>query len=524
MRCTWVPALLVFVLASIAPATGPTTLLAAQPAAAPGAGAPKVLRMGVSADPRDLDPQSFGESVSSSIILHIHNTLFELDKNFTPVPALAESAQVSADGLTWTIKLKKGIKFHDGTPFTAGAVKAVVDRTLSDKPPVRSAMIGRNDLASARVVDDYTAEIKTKKPLGPFLYMLAGPAWAINSPAAFKKYGDQATKHPVGTGPYRFVEWKPNEQIVLERNPDYWGPKPYYDQLIYRIIPEAGTRVALLETGEVDLAVNIPPTELPRLEQNAKLTAQAVKLNRIMYIGINCQLPYLSDKRVRQAFNYAVDKRAIIKGIVRGLGEEAVSPIPRLNGGFAEAGKYAYDPAKAKQLLAEAGVSRDFKVSLWIPQGRYFQGEAIGQAVANYLREVGINVGDQVLEYGTYNTVSRKPFGESQVQMYLLGWSSDNLDADIALTPVFHSSQWPPTGPNRGFYKNPQVDQLLDTARATTDAKRRNDLYAQAQKIIWDDAPWIFLLDMQNPIAYRKGITGLSMWPTEILDLRQAKE
>ena len=227
---------------------------------------------------------------------------------------------------------------------------------------------------------------------------------------------------------------------------------------------------------------------------------------------------------MRQAFNYAVDKRAIIKGIVRGLGEEAVSPIPRLNGGFAEAGKYAYDPAKAKQLLAEAGVSRDFKVSLWIPQGRYFQGEAIGQAVANYLREVGINVGDQVLEYGTYNTVSRKPFGESQVQMYLLGWSSDNLDADIALTPVFHSSQWPPTGPNRGFYKNPQVDQFLDTARATTDAKRRNDLYAQAQKITWDDAPWIFLLDMQNPIAYRKGITGLSMWPTEILDLRQAKE
>lgn len=185
------------------PATDASQPSAGEPStdASPAPG-PKELHVGVQVEPRDLDPQNFSASVSHSIVLHVHNTLFELNKDLEPVPSLAESAEVSDDGLTWTIKLKEGIQFHDGTPFTADAVKAIVDKTLGDNPPIRSSFIGRNDLESATVIDDHTVEIKTKQPVGPFLYMLAGPAWAINSPAAYEKYGEDATKNPVGTGPY----------------------------------------------------------------------------------------------------------------------------------------------------------------------------------------------------------------------------------------------------------------------------------------------------------------------------------
>jgi ABC-type transport system substrate-binding protein len=497
---------------------------AAPPTAVPPTPVPKVLNIAVPIEPVDLDPQNFSESIAHSIILHTHNGLFKYNKDLQPVPDLAESAEVSADGLTWTIKLKKGIKFHDGTPFTADAVKYIVDWTIGDDPPIRSAFVGRADLESARVIDDYTVEIKTKQPVGPFLQMLAGVAWAINSPAAYEKFGEEANKHPVGTGPYRFVEWKPGEYIVLERNTEYFGPQPYYDRLVWRFVPEPTTRVTLLETGEVDMVVDVPVSEISRLQQNPNLAVESVKLNRMIYIAINNQREYLNDPRVRKAMNLAVDKQAIIKGILQDLGRQADSPVPSLTWGYAPAGQYAYDPAEARKLLAEAGVPEGFKVKLWVPQGRYFQDKAIGEAVANYLRDVGIDVDFQVFEWGAYLASIRKPLEEAQHDLYLLGWASETMDADLALTGVLHSSQWPLAGANRGFYKNSQVDDLIDQARRTIDPETRKQLYAEVQKMILDDAPWIFLHEMQTVIAYRKEITGVYMWPTEPLDLLEAKE
>ena len=506
---------------TVQPTAAPTAT-AVLPTPVPPTPVPKVLRVAVTTEGLNMDPQNY--YMSETVICHIHQGLFKLDKNLVPQPLLAESATVSDDGLTWTIKLKKGIIFHDGTPFTADAVKAIVDKTLGDEPPTRSSFIGRSELESAQVLDDYTVEIKTKNPVGSFLCTLSGPAWFINSPAAYEKYGEEAGNHPVGTGPYRLVEWVKDEQVILERNPDYWGTtQPYYDRLIFKVVGEDSTRVALLEAGEVDAIAQVPPSEIPRLEQDPNIVMDVANLNRILYIAINCQLPYLDDVRVRQAMNYAVDKQAIVASIVGGLGEEAISPVPRLTWGHAEVGRYSYDPAKAKQLLTEAGVPARLEVSIWVRQGRYFQGEEVAEAVANYLRDVGLKVTVDILEGGIFNESVRKPFGESEVVMYELGWVASNMDADLALTPLFHSSQWPPTGANRGFYENPKVDELLDLARITVDLEERKALYEAVQRVIWDEAPWIFLHYMKLPNAHRKGITGLFMWPTERWDLLEAR-
>jgi peptide/nickel transport system substrate-binding protein len=490
----------------------------------PPTAAPKVLTIAVPTEPTQIDPINFSESIAHSLILHTHNGLFKFDSDLNPVPDLAESAEVAADGVTWTIKLKQGIKFHDGTPFTADAVKYVVDWVLSDNPPIRAAYAGRNDLDSATVIDDYTVQIKTKKPLGAFLQMLASPAWYINSPAAYEKYGDQASLHPVGTGPYKFVEWNPGEDIVLERNTDYFGQQPYYDKLIWRFVLEPTTRVTLLETGEVDVVVNVPASEMSRLEDNANLVVEPVMLGRMIYIAIHCQRPYLDDVRVRQALNYAVDKEAIVKGILQGLGRVADSPIPSLTWGYSPVGEYPYDPDKARQLLADAGVPEDFTIKLWVPEGRYFQDKEVGEAVANYLGEVGLNVDFQVFEWGAYLSSIRKPIEEAEHDLYLLGWSSDTLDADHALSGVLDSAQWPLAGANRGFYKNETVDAMLEEARTSVDPAQRMAMYADISKMIWDDAPWIFLHEMETVIAYRKGITGIWMQPAEPLDLTGARE
>jgi peptide/nickel transport system substrate-binding protein len=510
--------------AALAATAVPPTTAPAAPTDVPPAAEPSVLRIGVASEPRDLDPQNFSESTSHSILLHVHNTLYELNKELIPVPALAESYELSEDQLTWTFKLKSGINFQDGTPFTAEAVKAIVDKSIGPEPPTRASFMPAADLDSATAIDDYTVEIKTKRPIGPFLYMLSGPAWSINSPAAYEKYGEEATKNPVGTGAYQFVEWKPGEYLVLERNPDYWREEPFYDRLEYYFVPEDATRVALLESGDLDVITNVPPTELPRLEEDPDLDVEIVELNRILYIAINNLLPYLDDPRVRQAMNYAVDKQAIIDSIVGGLGEVANSPVPRLTFGHVPVGEYPYDPDKARSLLAEAGVPDDFEVDLWLPQGRYFQGEAVGQAVANYLREVGLNVNDEVIEYGTFNASIRLPPEESKAQMYMLGWAASSLDAEMALKSPLTTSDWAPNGANRGFYSNPKVDELIDDARATMDLEKRKGLYGEAEKLIWDDAPWIFTHFMKIPIAYRHGITGIHVWPVEPIDVREAKE
>lgn len=495
--------------------------------ATPGLPAPvasKILRVATATEPIDLDPQDFSESTAQSIISLVHNKLFVLDRQLNPVPELAESYKSSPDRLTWTLKLKRGIKFHDGTPLTAQAVKAIVDKTVGDKPPIRASFVGRPDLESARLVDDYTVEIKTKNPLGAFQRMMAGPAWAINSPAAYERYRERATKNPVGTGPYRFVQWSPGELIELERNPDYWGPPVYYDRIVFQFVREPATRVALLTTGQVDLITNVPPTDMPRLSRMANLTVNTIDLNRNIFIAINAQRLYLSDKRVRQAMNLAVDKQAIIKGVLQGLGIEATSPIPRLTWGHAGVGQYAYDVAKARQMLAEAGVPKGHRVKFWVPQGRYFQDKAIGEAVNNYLKELGLDMDFQVMEYGTYIASIRKVRAEAQHDLYLLGWAATNLDADLALTSVFHSSEWPLRGSNRGFYANPRVDQLIDQGRRTVNPELRKRVYAEAQRLIWDDAPWIFLHEMKDVVAHRRQIAGVFVWPHETLDLTQARE
>jgi len=482
----------------------------------------KVLTIAIPTEPVNLVPQQYSEATAVSIIFHVCNGPLKYDEHYNIVPDLAEWVKVSEDGLTWTIKLKEGIKFHDGTPLTAEAVKYVVDMVTGDNPPIRSSCVGRPELKSARIISDYVVEIKTKHPLGPFREMLTGEAWRLNSPAAIEKYGwDEANRHPVGTGPYRFVEWRSGEYIMLERNPDYFGKQPYYDRLVWKFVPEAATRIAMLENGEVDVIRDIPGLEVPRLQSNPDITVKAAEPNRVMYIAINCQRPFLNDQRVRQALNYAVDKDAIINGILRGIGKKSLSPLVSTKWGYVPAGEYPYDPDRARQLLAEAGVPPGFKVKLWVPSGRYYQDKTVGEAVANYLRAVGLDVDFQVFEWGTYLGMIRKPVEEAQHDLYMLGWN--DVTSDLALTPILDSRQWPMIGTNRGYYKDAAVDALLDAGRRCVNEEDRKQIYARVQKIVWEDAPWIFLYEQTPLFAYRKGITGIYLNSTDGLILLNAR-
>jgi peptide/nickel transport system substrate-binding protein len=501
------------------------TLILALGVAAPAVAQPAgTLVVGLVAEPVNLDPAQVTDLNSNRVGRRIAETLVTFpDESTQIVPGLAESWAVSKDGLRYTFKLRKGVSFHDGTPLDAEAVKFSIDRQVNPEHPFNKlgkypfANFFFGNIKAVEVVDPLTVEFVLKEPRASFLAVLTAGAASIVSPTAVRKYGQDYALTPVGTGPFKYASWERGQRVVLEKNPSYWRFPLKLDRVIYRPIVEDQARLTELLTGALDLIVGTPPDYVGQLEANPKVTLLKQVGAHVWYLGINNQKKPFDDKRVRQALNYAVNKDAIVRDVLKGTGSLSVGPVlPKTWGADGGLKPYPYDPERARKLLADAGYPGGFTTTLWVPEsGSGMQSPvAMSTVIQSNLKAVGVNVSMQTMEWGAYLAKLRS----KEQELFALSWMAGNEDPDMVMYPLLHSSQWTPNGPNRALYKNEKFDEILHQARLTTDEKKRADLYRQAQRILVDDAPWIFVDHEIQTAAHAKRVQGFKLHPS--FDLR----
>ncbi len=487
--------------------------------AAPAAPPPQrggALLVGSGTDATTLDGHLYTDAPTATIMEHITETLFELTAEGKVRPRLALSQSVSPDGRTWTMRLRTGVRFHDGTAFDAEAAKFNLDRILN--PATRAPwrfLIDR--VTSITVVDASTIRLATNAPFAPLLAHLTHSGTAMQSPTAIARLGADYFRQPVGTGAFKFKEWVRGDRITVSRNDDYWGDKAFLDEVQFRVIPDDGARLAALEAGSLHVAVRVPPREIERLKTSQTLTVQIDTSLRTIYVAFNVSRPPFNDKRLRQALNHAVNKRAIVASALNGTARVSDAPIAPNVEGYSAIQTYDWDIERAQALLREAGFSRDrpLRAVFHHPTGRYIRDAEIAASIQGLARRAGIELELRTLEFGAYIALTARPKEQNDIQMYMLGWGTVTGDADYGLYALFHSSQFPPVGFNRGFYQNARVDALLDQGRTTVDQSARDRIYADAMKIIMDDAAWIFLHSESQVTGIRGTAQGVIVHPGE---------
>jgi peptide/nickel transport system substrate-binding protein len=502
-------------------------LLAVAVASVAVAAPPKdAMVVGLLAEPVTMDPPQITDLNSTRVIKRMFEGLTAQELGtYKIVPGLAQSWDISKDGLTYTFHLRPNVKFHDGTPLTAEAVKFCFDRQLNDQGPFYDTgtypyvkgFLG--NVAGVEVVNPGTVQIRLKSPLTPFLQYLAHHSLYIYSPEALKKWGKDVVKHPVGTGPFKLESWEPGVRVVLTRNDQYWGGAPKIRQAIYVPIIEAQARLSAIKTGEIDMTMDVPPDSLQDLRKDPDVVVAEANSSAVWYVALNTRHPALKDKRVRQALNYAVQKDAIIRDILKGTAIVATTPLSPVYGPYHEdkTVRYPYDPEKAKALLKEAGYASGFDVTFFVPEsGSGMQSPVeMGTVIQANLAAVGVRAKIQTMEWGAY----LKKYLDSP-DMAEMSWNPSIGDPDHMMYMLLSSDRFPPAF-NAGYYQNPRVDELLRKGRTTIDDRERVPLYKEAQRLVMEDAPWIFVDHGKQVIVYRKRVQGFKLHPNFDLVLTQ---
>jgi peptide/nickel transport system substrate-binding protein len=485
------------------------------------------LTVAIGIDPDTLDPAAQTTTTASQIVDMMVERLYTMDANGATQPQLASDVpKVSSDGLTYTVPLRTGVKFTDGTPFNAAAAKQGLDRllnpgTFKTQPGVLSV------IDNLTATDDKTLTIKLKSAFAPFVAALTQTNAAILSPASLTQQGNTAAqvKVPVGTGPYVMKERVNGDHITLTANKDYWGSqKPNYDTQNIKIVPDDPSREALIRSGGADVIISPPLSDLPALSQDSNLKVLKAKSDRtlqIIFNTVSTSQPLLQKPEVRQALNYAVNKDEIIKNVMFGNAVALDAPMSKTLFGYCSVGSYNFDPAKAKSMLQAAGAS-GMTIKLGSPTGRYPQDIKVATALASYLHDVGINVqGPQTSDWPTYLGKVNVPPAQAAFDAHFLGWAPAYLDASQQFEQ-FRPDRIPPKGLETSYYSNQKVTDLVNQAAGEVDQQKRKDQYCQASKQVWQDAPWIFLYNQSFPIVYTAKVTGVSAFPNEKFDTRFA--
>jgi len=487
-----------------------TAYASAQGTPAPSPNA--ALTIGIGVDLDTVDPAQQTTTTVQNVIDYGLEKLVAFDTQGKLKPMLATSWETSKDGLTLTLHLRQGVKFHDGTPFNAEAAAFSLDRLIGGKVKVPIGA-GFKSIKSIEAVNPTTLAIHLKQPDPNLLPNLSITTASIFSPASATKDGNTPTNivHPVGTGPYQFTRWNKGSEVVYTRVDDYWGQKPYYKTVSFKVIPEANSREAGLLAGQLDVIMNPPVTDLTALSNSPAVKLLKAPSDRSVFIAINVTKPPFDNEKVRQALNYAVDKESIIKNVMFDAVNPMDSPFPSSLTGYCKVGSYKYDPAKAKQLLAEAGV-KDLKVTLATPTGRYIQDSQFAQAVSGYLRKVGIEANVRTMDWPSYVTGIQQK--DAPFELHVLGWAPGALDGPTQLQ-MFTGATQPPKGLNTSFLADPAIDKLTAEAALNLDDASRSQQLCQIQKDVWQRAPWIFLWSQTLVLAHNSKITGVSYVPNE---------
>ncbi len=483
-------------------------------------GSPKTggrLIWGRGGDSVSLDPAVPTDSESYIVVANIYEGLVRYKDDSTDVePALATSWETSADGLQWTFHLRKGVRFHDGTPLNAAAVVTSCMRQLDPAHPYYRNNFGYTSItyrnvARAEALDDHTVRIHLQRPYAPFLYNMAMYFVApVISPAALEKWGDGVERRPVGTGPFKFVEWIADDRIILARNEDYWDKPPYLDELIFKTIINNQNRLLALETAGIDGMEGVDPDTVRKIEKSRDLRVVAKTGMNVGYMAMNTDKKPFDDVRVRRAVNHAINKTNLIKLLYQGLAVPAKNPFPPSIWGYNDAIEdYDYNPEQARALLADAGLENGFDTTLWsmtLPRPYLPQPEKTANAIKANLAAVGIRA--RIVSHEWKDYVRRVSDGEHD--MALLGWTGDNGDPDNFLYILLDKDNAVrPKSSNRAFFRDETLHDLLIRAQQLTDKEERSSLYMRAQQVIHDQAPWVPLAHAFRLIAVRNNIHGV---------------
>lgn len=474
-----------------------------------------------------LDPHNVSDTNAISATSGMYETLVTFDENQEMTGGLAKSWEVYDDSLTYTFHLQEGVKFHDGTDFTAQSVIDNINRVTDPANNLsrrRLFIVTDSDgnessrIASMEATDDTTLVITLADAYNIFLNKLT--QFMIISPAALEEYGNDILYHPCGTGPFVYSEWTEGDHTTMVKNDDYWQGAPSVDSVTIREVPESGSRTAMLQTGEADMIYPMSSDQITAVSGNEDITVSTGTSNIMRYVTLNMDVEALSDIKVRQAMNYAIDKDAYIQLMYSGYGLPATSCVPSCISYYQEQTAYTYDVEKAKSLMEEAGYADGFKLTLW---GDNTTQEIKGMTfIQQQLAQIGIEVEVVPMEPATVSDKIYVDKEEAEINMWYVNWSASDRSFDSSVRALLHSSMMPPTSANTAYYNNSEFDNLLDQALATADTAELENLYGQAQEVAWNDCPWLFLGNDQLIYATKSYLSGANVLPDGALNFKNA--
>lgn len=509
------------------------------------------LTLAMPSDAVSMDPHGSNDVPSEQIRDTIYEPLLTQDENFEIVPVLAEEYE-QIDDTTWEFKLREGVTFHDGSEFNAEVVKANIERVKDiAKASPRSFLLDM--VSEVNIIDDYTVELVTEYPFAPLANNLTHGAGKMiskdlidadyqqaldeaGSELSLEEYyelraeggdeheavaneissfvGQLVESEPVGTNYFKFESRSPGEQTAVVRNDDYWGDTALLDGVNFKVVSEPGSRIAELESGSSDAILATLSSNIERVDSNEDVTLLRNDSVSIDYIGFNTEKEPFNDPRVRQAITHAFDSEAVLEGVYNGSGTPAEAPLaPGVLGYSEDLEGLDYNMERAQELLDEAGVE-DLTINLMVNDDNPERVD-----VALWLQEslstLGITVNVEQVEWGAYLAAT----GAGEHDMFILGWSNSTGDPDNGISPLFHSDNIGDTG-NRSFYNNPELDSILDEARQSTEESEREQLYMDAQQILVDEAPAIFIRHGENLNAHGNHVEGFEGDAYNIFDFR----
>ena len=472
----------------------------------------KSLTIALESDPTNIDPR-FGTDVNSYRVWQLtSNGLVQKDPNANLIPDLAERWE-NPDDKTYIFHLKHGVKFHDETEFTADDVKYTFE-TILDPEMKSPRAAGFKKIEQIEIIDPYTIKFTLSEVYSPFLLEMVQPI--IPKKATEELGGKKYTESIIGTGPFKFVEWTHDEQIVFEANPECFEGAPKVDNIVFKMIPDDTVRFLELRQGGVDFVQNaIPPDMVPIAEKTKNLKVISQESVVIYYLGFNLEDPILKNKKVRQALAHAIDRQTIIDHLLKGQASLATGLLAPANWAYeSDVQTYGYDIEKAKTLLDEAGYpdpdgdGPEPRFKLVYKTATNPLRIRIGEVVQDQLKKVGIEISEiQTFEWAKfYDDIKSGNF-----QLYTLRWVG--ITEPNIFHSIYHSTMVPPDGRNRGRYRNPRIDELTDLGRLTINIEERKKIYSEIQKILADDLPYIYLWYPHNIVVMNERVKGFRLYP-----------
>ena len=485
----------------------------------------------VSLDFTTMDPVDTSDTLSGGIQRLIMDGLFGFDDNLGQIPLLATGYTANEDATQYVITLRQGVSFSDGTPWDANAAKANLDKLADKTRGLKRTSLLSSIIESVEVTGDYEVTVNLATPFSAFIANLCHPACVMMSPKVIEAGDDVCASAPVGTGQYLFVEWEHGDHLKLELNPNWWGYEAGivdkdagFKTINFKVVTENATRVSMLQAGDADFIWPVPTESYDNVAADPNLTAHSEAGIVVRWLYMNTQKAPLNDVRVRKALALAVNKEAFVQVIYNGHGSVATSILGSAVTGYKGNDPVPFDVEQAKALLAEAGYPNGFTITQYYSNNT--TNEKSAQFMQQQFQQIGVTlnlVGEESAMTNERIQNSTKPGAEADVDVYLTGWSPSTGDADWALRPLLCSEMAPPVNYNIAYFNNKEYDDLVHGALSVSDQAKKNEMYARAQDIVWEEMPIIPLMEQDNTWAEKSNLVDIKIYPDGAINVRNAK-